>query len=201
MDLEKISLQAYQWKMSFNPDISKQAQEVIFSKRNVNISHPRPYFNRTPVICCSYQKHSCVYLDKKLSFHQHFKEKSTKASKGIDVIKSMNNVPPRKALLTIYKSLLRPHLDHGDILYLQPQNESISRKLESIQYNATSTITGAIERTLRWKLHNKLGLESLRLRRALRRLFAFKKQYLPVFQFTFHLNAQFNTCLSVQSFN
>ena len=33
MDLEKISLWTYQWKMSFNPDISKQAQEVIFSKK------------------------------------------------------------------------------------------------------------------------------------------------------------------------
>ena len=26
---------AYQWKMSFNPDISKQAQEVIFSRKAV----------------------------------------------------------------------------------------------------------------------------------------------------------------------
>ena len=33
MDLEKISLWTYQWKMPFNPDISKQAQEVIFSKK------------------------------------------------------------------------------------------------------------------------------------------------------------------------
>ena len=32
-DLRKISMWAYQWMMSFNPDVSKQAQEVIFSKR------------------------------------------------------------------------------------------------------------------------------------------------------------------------
>ena len=30
-DLEKISNWAFQWKMSFNPDINKQAQEVLFS--------------------------------------------------------------------------------------------------------------------------------------------------------------------------
>ena len=30
-DLEKISNWTFQWKMSFNPDINKQAQEVIFS--------------------------------------------------------------------------------------------------------------------------------------------------------------------------
>ena len=33
MDLENISFLAYQWKMSFNPDILKQAQEVIFQRK------------------------------------------------------------------------------------------------------------------------------------------------------------------------
>ena len=33
-DLIKIRKWAYQWKMSFNPDISKQAQEVIFSRKS-----------------------------------------------------------------------------------------------------------------------------------------------------------------------
>ena len=73
MNLEKISLWAYQWKMSFNLDISKQAQEVIFSKKNVNASCPLHYFNRTPIVCCSYQKHLVVYLDMKRSFHQQIK--------------------------------------------------------------------------------------------------------------------------------
>ena len=31
-DLSKISQSAYQWKMSFNLDVSKQAQDVIFSR-------------------------------------------------------------------------------------------------------------------------------------------------------------------------
>ena len=30
MDLQKISLGAYQWKMFFNPNISKQFQEFLF---------------------------------------------------------------------------------------------------------------------------------------------------------------------------
>ena len=85
MDIEKISLWAYQWKMFFKPDISKQDQEVIFPKKNVNVSHPFLCFNRTPVMRCSYQKHVRVYLDKKPRFRQHIKEIITKASKGIGV--------------------------------------------------------------------------------------------------------------------
>ena len=45
-------------------------------------------------------------------------------------IKKLNNVFPRNVLLTICKSFVRPHLDYGDILYHQPNNENINNKLE-----------------------------------------------------------------------
>ena len=38
-DLEKISNWAYQWKMSFNPDKSTQAQEVILSHKTQRVIH------------------------------------------------------------------------------------------------------------------------------------------------------------------
>ena len=41
-DLEKISYRAYEWKMQFNPDPNKQANDVIFSRKTNpnNLSHP-----------------------------------------------------------------------------------------------------------------------------------------------------------------
>ena len=42
-DFKKISEWAYQWKISFNPDISKQAKEVIFSRKAVKASHPEVF--------------------------------------------------------------------------------------------------------------------------------------------------------------
>ena len=48
-DLQKISEWAYQWKMSFNPDQNKQAQEVIFSRKITKSSHPQISFNNMPV--------------------------------------------------------------------------------------------------------------------------------------------------------
>ena len=44
-DLSKISQWGYQYKMSFNPGISKQAQEVIFSRKKNISNHPAVFFN------------------------------------------------------------------------------------------------------------------------------------------------------------
>ena len=55
-DLKKISDWAFQWKMSFNPDPSKQAQEAIFSRKLKNVSHPPLTFNNANVSSCKSQK-------------------------------------------------------------------------------------------------------------------------------------------------
>ena len=48
-DLIKINDWAFQWKMRFNPDPKKQAQEVIFSRKINKIDHPPLYFNENLV--------------------------------------------------------------------------------------------------------------------------------------------------------
>ena len=61
-DLLKISKWTYQWKMSFNPDVSKQVQEVVFSRKSHKLAHPPVLFN-VPVKRCSIQKHLRIHLD------------------------------------------------------------------------------------------------------------------------------------------
>ena len=99
----------------------------------------------------------------------------TKANKAIWAIKKLSNTLPRDALLTIYKSFVRSHLDYGDIIYNQPQNKSFCNKLESIQHNVALAITGAIRGTSKTKLHKELGLEFLKSRRWFRRICTFYK--------------------------
>ena len=48
-DLNVINLWATKWRMSFNPDPTKQAVEVIFSKKRCPRSHPPIFFNNAPV--------------------------------------------------------------------------------------------------------------------------------------------------------
>ena len=78
-------------------------------------------------------------------------------------------------LLIIYKSFKRPHLDYDDIVCEQPANYYFCKKMESVQYNAALTITGAVKGISQAKLYKELGLESLKLRRKLRRLCTFYK--------------------------
>ena len=50
------SIWAFQWKMSFNPDLSKQAQD-FFRRKTKEISHPLSYFINNIVLETQYQKH------------------------------------------------------------------------------------------------------------------------------------------------
>ena len=56
-DLMKISDWAFQWKMRFNLDPKKQAQEVVFSTKINKINHPLLYFIENLVKSSSTHKH------------------------------------------------------------------------------------------------------------------------------------------------
>ena len=174
-DLEKINQWAFQWKMEFNPQISKRAQEVIFSRKNKKIIHPDLKFNNPKVEKTNTQKHLGLLLDEKSTFKTHIDLIINKASKGINVLRKLRYFLPRPSLLIIYKSFIRPHLDYVDVIYDQPNNTSVVKKLESVQYNAAIAITGAIRGTSTEKIYNELGLESLQHRRWFRRLCLFFK--------------------------
>ena len=176
-DLLKIQQWAYQWKMCFNPDPAKQAQEVIFSKKNKKPYHPDLVFNQANVKKTSSQKHLGLILDEKLNFKHHIKVAIDKASKGVSVIRKLRYQIPRHSLVTLYKSFIRSVLEYADVIYDQPSNNSFSDKIESVQYNAALAITGAIRGTSKDKLYKELGLEYLSSRRWFKRLCLFHKIY------------------------
>ena len=66
-DLMLISKWAYNWKMLFNPDTSKPAQEVLFSRKKQVQIHPTISLNNIQVERVPYQKHLGLILDKKLN--------------------------------------------------------------------------------------------------------------------------------------
>ena len=177
-DLSRIKRWAFQWKTSFNPDPNKQAHEVIFSRKLKKFCHPCLRFNNNNNVSqASSQKHLGLTLDNRLTFDEHLTNVSNKISKTIGLLRKLQNILPRPALLTMYKRFIRLRLDYGDIIYDQACNLSFHQILESIQYNAAVTLTRAIRGSSREKLYQELGLESLQLRRWYRKLCCFYKIY------------------------
>ena len=159
-DLKKIGEWAFQWKMNFNPDPTKQAQELIFSRKVQMTNHPPLFFNENVVPQTSLQKHLGMFLDSKLNFSEHLKTIFQKTNKAIGLLRKLQTLLPRAPLITIYKSFIRPHLDYGDMIYDQTFNMSSQQKMETIQYNAALAITGAIRSSSREKLYQELGLKT-----------------------------------------
>ena len=173
--LKAINNWAFQWKMIFNPDLSKQAQEVIFSRKIKKLLHPTLLFNNIPLSNSLLQKHLGLTLDIKLNFSEHIKSITKKINKTMGLLRKFQQILPRSTLLTIYKTFKRGRLDYADIIYDQAYNSAFHDKLESDQYNACLAITGAIRGTSTEKVYQELGLEFLKSRPWFRKLCPFYK--------------------------
>ena len=118
--------------MSFDLYPSKQAKEIIFSRKTKKISHASLRFNNSIVSQTPYQKHLRIFLDARLTFEEHLKVITTKVNKTIGLLHKLQKTLPRPVLMTMYKAFVRPHLDYGDITYDEAYNERFHQKLESV---------------------------------------------------------------------
>ena len=125
----KISNWAFQWKMRFNSNPNKQAQEVIFSGKINKIDYPPLYFHQNLVKSPSTQKHLGMVLDTRLEFNLHLKNVLNKVNKTIGLLCKLLNTLPRTSLITIFKSIIRPLLDYGDIIYDRAYNTSFHQNI------------------------------------------------------------------------
>ena len=164
-DLTKISEWAYRWKMSFNPDPSKQAQEILFSNKVMKTNHPNIIFNGNTVQKSANQKHLGLILDEKLTFNDHITSKLTTVNKLTSTLRKLYHYMPRDSLVTIYKSFIRPQLDCADVTFDKPSNATFSNRFESDRYNAALEINGTIRSASKEKLYQERGFETMKERR------------------------------------
>ena len=184
-DLDLIKRWAHDWRMSFNPDPTKQAVEVTFSKKKISVDHPPIFFSDVTVMKVDEHKHLGVVLDSRLTFSSHIQSAINKARRGIGMLRFLSNYLPRQTLNELYKLYVRLHLDYGDVIYHIPKKvcdfshevtlHRLMERLESVQYSAGLAITGAWKGTSRDKIYEELGWESLNDRRWSRRLVLFFK--------------------------
>ena len=123
------------------------------------------------------QKHLGIILHNRLSFKEHLGLVFSKTNRTISLLRKLQCLISRSALLTIYRTFFRPHFDYGDIIYEKAYNSSFHQKIESVQHNTCLAIAGAIRGTSKEKLYDELGLESLQIRRWFRKLCYFYRSY------------------------
>ena len=173
-DLNTITAWASQWKMQFNPDITKQAIEVIFTSKYKKGIHPPLVFGGIPVLRQECTKHLGFYLDEKLSFKKHISEAIAKAKKGIALLKFLSKYLNRAKLDLAFKMHVRPHLEYGDIIF-HDRSADLMKLIESVQYQAGLIVAGCWQGTNKTSLYKELGWESLSDRRIFRRLSLYYK--------------------------
>ena len=77
---------AHTWKILFNPDPNKLAEEVLFSRKNKAQIHPTITPNKILVEKLSHHKQLGIALDENLNFKQNIDTAILKINKGISAI-------------------------------------------------------------------------------------------------------------------
>ena len=80
--------------MLFDPDPSKPAQEVLFSRKKKTQIYPTISFNNIQVESASHHKHRGILLDEKLNFKQHIDTTILNINKSISVTKNLRHSLP-----------------------------------------------------------------------------------------------------------
>ena len=80
--------------LSFKPDRSKEAQEVIFSWNMNKVYRPPLYV----IEKITTEKHLGIQVDEEFTFKHHINNKKNTANKGIGIIPKLNNSISRPAL-------------------------------------------------------------------------------------------------------
>lgn len=136
--------------MVFNPGITKQAAEVIFSVKKKKPFHPDLNFNGIQVARENSTKHLGAHLDCKLNFSKHITEAVCKATKELSPLKYLSTYVPRKVLDFSYKLYVCPQWDYTDVIY-HNQQEDLMNLVEQEQYKAALIVSGCWQGTSREK--------------------------------------------------
>ena len=127
------------------------------TRRVKKVVHLPILFKNKPIEQISSHKYLGLVLEPFLTFDEHIKAITSKASKAIGVLEKLNNRLPRS-------SFVKPHLDYGDEIFDKAYIHSFQQRLESCQYKASLTVLSAIKGSSPKNFYQELGLESLQSR-------------------------------------
>ena len=170
-DLQKISDWATQWLMVFN--VLKN-EVMTLSLRSNRPPQPPLFFNGTPLKEVTEHTHLGLTLSSNMSWKPHVDRICRRAGQRNNILRKLKFRLPRKTLENLYKSLVRPILEYGNVVF-DDGSIVLSQRLESIQLDAARTCTGALFSTNGNSILGELGWSPLADRRKNHKLLMFYK--------------------------
>ena len=111
-------------------------------------------------------KYLGVILDDHLTFDEHISHIITKSSKKLGILRRSREFLNKSTKILLYKSLVLPHLDYCDVVYMCTKEENLN-KLQLIQNCACRFILKADKFASSKALHEELQLPYLHQRRTI----------------------------------
>ena len=170
-DLKSLHNWANQWRVNFN---ANKTVYMLFSYKHNIPEYPSLSLGDTSIKLVDSHTHLGLTLDRKLDWKLHVSKTCTKASQRLSNIKRIRHLIPRGSAVTLYKTLVRPIMEYGDIIF-DNASQVVKNELDKIQREALLMMTCAYRRTPTLDLYKEIGLETLHDRRKQHRLTLFFK--------------------------
>ena len=128
-DVTELEKWSDTWLLRFHPDKCK----VLTLGQFENIFFAYPYkLNNVILEHVDEEKDLGVTIDSELSFEAHMDDKINKANGILGLIRRTFTYLDKDILLTLYKALVRPHLEYANTLW-KPRTKKYIKSIENVQ--------------------------------------------------------------------
>ena len=160
-DLDKLMNWSRVWCLYFN---AKKCKVMHIGKNNAEKEYIL-YQNSTQVslTTCEEEKDLGVTFDRFLSFDKQINSSVSKANRILGIIKRSFKDLDREAFIQLYKGVVRPHLEYGNLIW-HPYLKRQSVTIEKVQRRATKLVKHLTNLSYTERL-KELRLPSLKFRR------------------------------------
>jgi hypothetical protein len=160
-DIDRMQRWTEVWNLYFNAEKCK----VLHLGKNNPCNNYTMTLNGTTtnIMTCNEEKDLGVTFDKALTFDPHIQNSINKANKMVGLIKRTFTFLDRDTFNKLYKALVRPHLEYGNIIWY-PYLKRQSVAVEKVQRRATKLLKECRNMTYSERLIY-LDLHSLKGRR------------------------------------
>ena len=159
-DLITILNWCEKWNIKVN--LSK-TKTIVFSRKPTPSEIP-VVINNNLLQNTTTHKHLGLIFCNNMTWKQHIESITIKASKTINMFKTIKHNVSIQTLLSLYVTFVRPILEYGDVIFDNCDLNDCN-KIESIQNEAVRIVTGAKKGSSITYLLNELNLDPLHKRR------------------------------------